>query len=52
MATEVSDGTGPKPAPIRINVSSNDSGVMLPAFHASAMSAPIETTTPIMGRSL
>jgi hypothetical protein len=52
MATAVSEGSGPNPAPIKISVSSNDSGVRLSARHPSDMTAPIEISSAPMGSSL
>ena len=52
IATEVSEGIGPKPAPIKINVSSNDSGVMLLGSPAKRRDRCDRDEEPIMGRSL
>ena len=52
MATEVSDGSGPKPIPITITSSSNDSGVMLSARHARVMTAAVEISSPDHGQEL
>ena len=50
--TAVSDGSGPKPAPIRMQMSWNDSQVMRSACQAMVMIPARDRRRPSIGRSL